>query len=196
MIKESEVEKTARFTRHFLKGILVLFLVIVIIIGAYVGIGAYWAWHQEQVTNQDIQNLQNWANSLKQSTPTPTQTPASTPSTPSPTPMGFMGSAEQASITNVCFVTVGSTVVMNATVINTGTNAVTIASATIDGNTATLAYTGSSTSYVIDKSDTGYFTITPIGGSFADGAQYTINLLTAEGNTLSYTATYSVQPSL
>jgi hypothetical protein len=41
MTKESKVEKTARFTRHFLKGILVLFLVIVIRIGVYVDFISY-----------------------------------------------------------------------------------------------------------------------------------------------------------
>jgi len=111
--------------------------------------------------------------------------------------LGFMGNAEQASITNVSFVTVGTTLEMNATVINTGTNAVTISSATIDGNTATLAITAGETNFVVAKAGTGYFTITPIGSStFQDGAQYTLNLITAKGHSLTYTATYSAQPSL
>jgi hypothetical protein len=86
---------------------------------------------------------------------------------------------------------------MNVTVQNTGTNSVTIQSATIDGNAATLATTGTSPNNVIAKAGTEYFTITPIGSStFQDGAQYTLNLITAKGHSLTYTATYSAQPSL
>ena len=112
--------------------------------------------------------------------------------------LGFMSSAEQASITNVSFVKVAGTLEMNATVQNTGTNSVTISSATIDGNAATLATTAvRKASFVVLKAGTGYFTITPIGfTTFPDGAQYTLNLLTAKGHTLTYTVTYSVSPSL
>lgn len=111
--------------------------------------------------------------------------------------LGFMSSAEQASITNVNFVKVAGTLEMNATVQNTGTNSVTISSATIDSNAATLATTAGETSFVVLKAGTGYFTITPIGfTTFQDGAQYTLNLLTAKGHTLTYTVTYSVSPSL
>ena len=107
--------------------------------------------------------------------------------------LGFMGNAEQASITNVSFVTVGTTLEMNVTVQNTGTNTVTIQSATIDGNAATLTPV---TSANILKGATGSFTVTAASGTFASGAQYAFNLLTAKGHTLTYTATYSVSPSL
>ena len=69
MTQESEVEKTARFTRHLLKGMLVLILAIVIIVASIVGIGMYWAWHQQQY-------VQNTVNSLF-----PTSTPNVTPTT-------------------------------------------------------------------------------------------------------------------
>ena len=123
--------------------------------------------------------------------------------------LGFMGNAEQASIVNVSFVNVGTVdaplLAMNATVINTGTNSITISSATIDGNSAALTATGSlatagtgnTPSFVIAKSDTGCFIITPIGSAtFQDGAQYTLNLVTAKGHTLVDTATFSPSPSL
>src|SRR5271157_648718 len=60
MTKESEVEKTARFTRRLLKGILVFILVIVIIVGVYFGIIIH------SLTSITTPN----------STPTPNPTPA------------------------------------------------------------------------------------------------------------------------
>ena len=80
MTKESEVEKTARFTRHFLQGIVLFFIIIVII----AGVGAFWFWHQDQTVK----------NAVPSSTPTPppygvilTPTPTSTTTpTSSPTP--------------------------------------------------------------------------------------------------------------
>src|ERR1017187_2368170 len=65
--KESEVEKTARFTRQFLKGI-VVFLVIIIIVA---GVGAFWFLHQEPTVKNTV-------------TPTPTASPIPN-STPTPT---------------------------------------------------------------------------------------------------------------
>jgi len=107
--------------------------------------------------------------------------------------LGFMGNAEQASITNVTFGNNFSAVV---TVQNTGTNTVTITSASIDGNNAGLvALAGSSVNILKGASDS--FNVTALGGAtFTSGAQYAFNLLTAKGHTLTYTATYSVQPSL
>ncbi|MGD0643697.1 MAG: archaellin/type IV pilin N-terminal domain-containing protein [Candidatus Bathyarchaeia archaeon] len=114
--------------------------------------------------------------------------------------IGLMGNTEQAQITSVSFFNStgasGGVIEMNATVQNTGTNSVTIQSATIDGNTATLAITGTAGSTVVTKAGTEYFTITPIGGAFTDGAQYSLQLITAKGHTLVYTATYSNSPSL
>jgi hypothetical protein len=54
MTRESEVEKTARFTRHFLIEIIVLFLAILIVI---IGVGVYWAWHQEQYALNVVNSL-------------------------------------------------------------------------------------------------------------------------------------------
>ncbi len=111
--------------------------------------------------------------------------------------LGFMGNAEQASITNVQFLS--STEVV-ATVANTGTNSVTLSSATIDGNPATLAFYTPSTSLVITKGTSATVSITVAttvpAQTFSDGAQYTFNIITAKGHTLVYTATYSVAPAL
>ena len=112
--------------------------------------------------------------------------------------IGFMGNAEQASITNVNFI---ANTGMNVTVQNTGTNAVTISSATIDGNNVNLAATGPTNSLVIVKGSSACVTLTTTAaqqlvGNFTDGAQYTINLLTAKGHTIVYTATYSPSPQL
>lgn len=76
MTKESEVEKTARFTRQLLKGIVVFLVVIVVVAGVY-----YWVVipYQEQIAlNQEKQEIQNWDNSIE-ATPLPTPTPAPTP---------------------------------------------------------------------------------------------------------------------
>jgi hypothetical protein len=110
--------------------------------------------------------------------------------------IGFMGNVEQAAITNAQFVmntggTTSSSVIV--TVQNTGSASVTLVSATIDGNTATLAAYAPTASLVIAKGTSETFTITaiPANATFADSAQYTFNLETAKGNTIVYTATYS-----
>jgi flagellin-like protein len=102
--------------------------------------------------------------------------------------LGLMGSAEQASITNAQF-TSNATVIL--TVQNTGANTVTITSATIDGNMATLAPYTPTTTDAISKGTTSYFSITLVGTTFQSTAEYTIKLLTARGNTIVYTATYT-----
>ncbi len=99
--------------------------------------------------------------------------------------IGLMGSAEQASITNAQF-TNNSTVVV--TVQNTGANTVTINSATIGGNGVVM----SPTTVAIPKGTTGTVTLTVTAANeFVTTAEYTINLLTARGNTIVYTATYT-----
>jgi flagellin-like protein len=109
--------------------------------------------------------------------------------------IGLMGSTESAQITNVSFI---SNTAMNVTVQNTGTNSVTIQTATIDGNSATLTTVlNTPASFVVAKAGTGYFIVTPAGGAtFQDGAQYSLQLITAKGHTLVFTATYSTAPSL
>ena len=74
---------------------------------------------------------------------------------------------------------------VTVTVQNTGTNTVTIAIASINGNNAT--FTGNP---LIPEGHTATFVIaSPV--TFTDGSQYTIELTTAKGNTLVCTATYS-----
>ena len=115
--------------------------------------------------------------------------------------IGFMGNAEQASITNVVLAnspyTGGpSTTTGNAevTVQNTGSATVTISSAYIDSNVGTM-YTGvttgtAATSIPIVKGSSVTFNVT-VSGAFANTAQYTIKLMTAKGNTLTSTGTYT-----
>ena len=103
--------------------------------------------------------------------------------------LGLMGSAEQASITNA---PLSSPNVATVTIQNKGTNAVTISSATIDGNTATISNgTATTGPWTIPKGQYGPLTLTASGVTFADGAQYVIKLQTAKGNTITYTATYA-----
>ena len=112
--------------------------------------------------------------------------------------IGFMGNAEQASITNVVLsnISVSGTATEQAavTVQNTGSATVTITSAFIDGNTGTMnsATGGGSviTSFAIDKGQSGTFYVT-VAGTFASTAQYTIKLMTAKGNTETNQATYT-----
>ena len=119
--------------------------------------------------------------------------------------IGFMGNAEQASITNVVLANSAvaggpSTTVENAevTVQNTGSATVTISSAYIDSNVAAM-YTGVSpgtlaTSIPILKGNSVTFNITvttATNANFANTAQYTIKLMTAKGNTLTSTGTYT-----
>jgi archaeal type IV pilus assembly protein PilA len=114
--------------------------------------------------------------------------------------IGFMGNAEQASITNVVLsnITVGVTATEQAavTVQNTGSATVTISSAYIDANTATInsaAGGGAGTvvaSIAITKGNSQTFYIT-FAGSFVSTASYTIKLMTAKGNTETSQAIYS-----
>jgi len=107
------VEKTARFLRHFLKGILIFVIVIVIIIGSYFAIGSYWAWHQEQYAQNIISSLKNnnpTPNPIIQQTPTiPPQstmpnlaTPTLIP-TPTPNPTVSLTMSNQTVFTNQPF---------------------------------------------------------------------------------------------
>jgi len=111
--------------------------------------------------------------------------------------IGFMGNAEQASITNVVLannaVTGGYTGTATCTVQNTGSATVTISSATIDSNNA--AITGGTVSIAKGTSGTVVVTIPSTGSSttepFANTAQYTITLMTAKGNKVTTQATYT-----
>jgi len=120
--------------------------------------------------------------------------------------LGLMGNAEQASITNVVLTNNGGTPALSSalvTVQNTGAATVSITSATIDGNTATiqgatLASTGATVNLVngqvpILKGTSVDINITVPSSveTFVDSAQYTIKLMTAKGNTITDTPTYS-----
>ena len=105
--------------------------------------------------------------------------------------LGFMGGAESASITNVILTntSTGTPIVYSGTAVctvqNTGSSTVSITSGTIDGTA--YAATGS-----INKGSSGPITITIAAGTpFSNSAEYTIKLMTAKGNTIVYTATYS-----
>jgi flagellin-like protein len=113
--------------------------------------------------------------------------------------IGFMGGAEQASITNAVLTDPaggGGQAVL--TVQNTGSATVTVSSATVDGNTATItaAVNGaggsvmSSAGPLVAKGTAVTITITTTS-AFVNTAQYTIKLMTAKGNAVVYTATYT-----
>ena len=118
--------------------------------------------------------------------------------------IGFMGNSEQAKITNVVLSdptgTSGQAVV---TIQNTGSAAVTISSATIDGNTGTLVsgyLSGTTTTNLLNKGQIPIakgtsvdVTITTAAETFSNSAQYTITLMTAKGNTETSQTTYSGQ---
>ncbi len=116
--------------------------------------------------------------------PTPTATPT-IKATPSSTPdvIGFSGNSEQISITNYSFQGSNSVAL---SVRNTGQSSVTIASATIDGQPATLQ----PSNLCVNQGSTGEVTLS-VGGGFSAGAQYAIRLVTAAGTTVPYTMTYN-----
>ena len=108
--------------------------------------------------------------------------------------LGFMGNAEQAKITNPTYV---SNAAVAVTVQNTGSSTVTLSSANIDGNTCTISCAAEGTGpWTVAKGMSQTFTIT-FGGTltFTTTAQYTINLVTAKGNTITASYTYTGAPS-
>jgi flagellin-like protein len=98
--------------------------------------------------------------------------------------LGLMNNAEQVTVTNPVFTTNSVTL----TARNTGASSVTISSGAIDG--ASVTPTG--TSLTIDKGTTEDITLA-LGGTdtFSPGAQYQLQLVTAKGTTIVYTATYN-----
>jgi len=103
--------------------------------------------------------------------------------------LGFMGNAEQCTVSNPTYVNATAVAV---TVQNTGSATVTIVSANIDGNPAIIAGTAAITK---GTSQTLTIAFTSPSLSFTTTAQYTINLVTAKGNTESTTYTYTGAPS-
>jgi len=126
--------------------------------------------------------------------------------------IGFMGNSEQAKITNVVLtntynpltssLTTGTTTAAVVTIQNTGSAAVTISSATIDGNPATLVHgypSGTITGDLLNtkgqipiaKGTSVDVAISITTETFSNSAQYTITLMTAKGNTLTSSAAYN-----
>jgi len=126
--------------------------------------------------------------------------------------IGFMGNSEQAKITNVVLtntydpatssLTTGTTTAAVVTIQNTGSAAVTISSATIDGNSATLVHGYPSGTIAGDllngkgqipiaKGTSVDVAISITTETFSNSAQYTITLMTAKGNTLTSSAAYN-----
>ena len=106
--------------------------------------------------------------------------------------IGLMGNTEQSTVTNVALTNVGTGPYTGTAVVsikNTGGATITISSATIDGKTATI---GAITT--ITKGSSADITLTTASGAqapFADGAQYLVKMLTAKGNTITYSAAYT-----
>jgi flagellin-like protein len=104
--------------------------------------------------------------------------------------IGLMGNAEQVSVTDYSFNPAGT--IVTFTVRNTGTAAITISSATIDGaNCTTTSPVLGGTAASVAKGATGTFALTNPNGAFNAGAQYAIKLVTAKGTTVPYTITYT-----
>jgi len=109
--------------------------------------------------------------------------------------LGFMGNAEQAQITSTSYV---SSAAVAVSVQNAGSATVTIVSANIDGNPATISSAGTQTapwSILKGTSDSLVITFTSGSLSFINTGQYTINLITAKGNTVTATYTYTGAPT-
>ena len=124
--------------------------------------------------------------------------------------IGFMGNAEQASVTNAVLsnvAAVGANPAVSQAVVtvqNTGSSTVTLSSATIDGNPQTItgavnAATGATITVTANgqvsilKGTSVTITMTMLATveSYSNSASYTIKLMTAKGNTISATPTYS-----
>ncbi len=108
--------------------------------------------------------------------------------------LGFMNNAEQGQVTGTTYV---NATAVEVTIQNTGTNTVTITSATIDGNAATISNGTATAPWNIPKGQSGTLTIsfTSASLSFTSTAQYTIDLITAKGNTITYSYTYTGTPT-
>ena len=121
--------------------------------------------------------------------------------------IGFMGNSEQAKITNVVLSNNADGITGTAvvTIQNTGSAAVTISSATIDGNAAITSpwisqwhyhwrfrhEYGKGHSIPIAKGTSADVAISITTETFSNSAQYTITLMTAKGNTLTSSAAYN-----
>jgi urease beta subunit len=99
--------------------------------------------------------------------------------------IGFMGSAEQISITNIAFDDTTNTI--GVMVQNTGSTTVSITQAFVNGVAAALT-----APIAIPNSSSVTINIPlPASISFDPGASYTIKLITAKGSSVVNTATYN-----
>ena len=94
--------------------------------------------------------------------------------------LGFMGNAEQVTITNVQMNSANDNATV--TVLNSGAGSVTLQSATVDGNTASFD------EVTLAKGASGDYDIT-IASGYTSGVQYTFKITTAKGTGIVYTAT-------
>lgn len=104
---------------------------------------------------------------------------------------GFMGNAEQVSITDAQFASNGATLLVN--VHNTGTATVTIKTAYIDTHQTPDTWSTTGTvNATIAKGDTTAFTITvPNTVTMNPGASYQVKIMTAKGTSLTYQVGYN-----
>jgi len=103
---------------------------------------------------------------------------------------GLMGSAEQAAITNISFNSPNQVIV---TVQNTGSGAITVKNAFINGADVTLTMTGSQLpagNFTLSKGSTMTVTLTS-ATPLVSGSDYQVKLTTAKGNNIVNTQAYS-----
>lgn len=93
--------------------------------------------------------------------------------------IGFMGNAEQVTITNVQF---NNSTSVTLSVRNAGTSTVSVSSAAIDGNTAMMT----PATFSVDKGSVAFLVLT--GTTFNSGEKYSFKLVTAKGNTVLFIA--------
>ena len=104
--------------------------------------------------------------------------------------IGFMGNAEQVSITNIAFVT-GTPDTLQVMVTNSGSTPAKISSAFINGVDATTGMT-SSPAQPIAKSSSATVTLNlPTGITLDAGSAYQVKLITQKGTSVVNTATYN-----
>ena len=103
---------------------------------------------------------------------------------PSATEIGFMGNAEQISITNVAFLSSKNQIIV--TVQNTGAASVTIAIAYING-----VKVNSTAPITIPQGANQQITLTQPSPILTSGDAYQVRLTTSKGNNVIYTTTYN-----
>ena len=95
---------------------------------------------------------------------------------------------EEMKITSVNFSTVGSNGYLNVTVMNTGTTDIILSAVTVSGSGITTTSTIVGTTANVDKGLAPTIDI-DLGGAWAAGKAYTVELISSKGNKFAYTAT-------